>query len=253
MRIIVGDPAAKSTDQGEGAGPLLQPEAFLVARTHHPLGIGMTLGVVVAGQGLLAPQETASFHEGPRGRLPPMVTHQGHVLAPSAMRKLALHRHVQSRQPLPSGAGCTSVVPHDLLGIPLEHKHARSPAETLHQHLGHVDAPPLVRLGRPRFAAGWRPFGVPSYLRSDQQLLCAHQAQHPLLGDRALLDITHVGPEPAVPPTRVRGVKRSEAWPQLVVMLHDRERPLAPQPHSSSLVGSSRGSSPTSFFRRAFS
>jgi hypothetical protein len=253
MLIIVGDPAVKSPDQGEGAGPLLQPEACLFDRTPHPLGIGITLGVVIAGKGLLDPQDTASFHEGPRGWLTPMVTHQGHVLAPSARRKLALHRHVQSRQPMPSGAGCTSVVPHDLLGIPIEPEHDIYPAETLHQHLGHVDAPPLVRLGRPRCAAGWRPFGLQSYIRSDPQLMCSPQAQHPLLVDRALLDITPVGPDPAVPPTRVLGFKRSDAWPQLVVMLNDLERPLAPQPHSSSLVFSSRVSSPTSFFSRAFS
>jgi hypothetical protein len=253
LRMIVGDPAAKRTDQGAGAAPLLQPEAFLCDLTPHPRGIGLTLGGVVAGKGLLAPQEPASCHEGPRGRLTPMVTQQGDVRAPSTMRKLALPRHVPSRQPRPSGAGCPSVVSHDLLGLPIAPEHDLDPAATLHQPLGQVDAPPRVQWGRPRCAAGRRPFGLSSSIRRAQPLLCSPEAQHARLGDRALRDITPVGPAPAVPPQRGLGCKRSDAWPPRVVRLTDVESPLAPQPPSSSRFVSASVRSPTSVFSRAFS
>src|SRR5262245_47650067 len=184
MLMIVGDPAVKSADQREGAGSLLPPAACFVDRTHHPRGIGMTLGVVVAGNGLRDPHDTASFPEGLRGRLPPVVTHQGYVLAPSTIRKLAWPRHVQSRQPMPCSTGCTGGVPDDLLGIPIEHDYDRHPAATYRHDLGHINAPPRMRLGWPRFAASWRPLSFQPQIGCDQPRMGSHQTENALRVDR---------------------------------------------------------------------
>ena len=171
-----------------------------------------------------------------------MVTPQGHVLAPRALRKLALHRPVHNAQPLPRRAGGTRRVPHDLRGVPSAPD--IDPAHPLHSARGHRHAPPLVRRGRPRVAAGWRPLGAQPPLRSDQPWLVSQPAQNPRLVDDLRRDITPVGPEPAVPPNRGVGFERPAARQQRVITLDDRERPPASQPHSTSRCLSARGSSP---------
>jgi hypothetical protein len=75
MRVVVCDSNFQCPDEFKGTGPLLQPQAFFFERTHHPLGSALPLGVVVvAGEGLLNSQGTASLHESLRGQLAAVVT-----------------------------------------------------------------------------------------------------------------------------------------------------------------------------------
>jgi len=67
----VGKPVVKSTAPGDRAGPLLPPEACLLDRAPQPRGIGLPLGVVIAGKGRRTLHDPARGPEGPRGRLPP--------------------------------------------------------------------------------------------------------------------------------------------------------------------------------------
>jgi hypothetical protein len=76
----------------------------------------MTLRVVIAGTRLMNPQRVAGLHTGERGRLAPVVTHQGHALASDAIGALVIDGHIQGRQPTPGGARPACVVAHDLFG-----------------------------------------------------------------------------------------------------------------------------------------
>lgn len=160
--IVRWDPGVQGTDQGKGTGPFLEPEAFFFERAHQALGVGIALGIVVAGKGLLDPQGATGIHEGARRRLTAVVTHEGQSLLPGPIGKLSVDRHVQRGQPILGFAWHAGIVADDLLGIPIEHDDDIDPAEAAHQDLGHINAPPFVRPGWPRFAPGGRPRGFQS-------------------------------------------------------------------------------------------
>jgi hypothetical protein len=63
--------------------------------------------------------------------LTPVVTHQGHTLASGAIRELAINGHIQSREPMLRRARPTSVIAHDLFGLPVQHQDDVDPAEAL--------------------------------------------------------------------------------------------------------------------------
>jgi hypothetical protein len=71
--------------------------------------------------------------------------------------------------------------------------------------------------------------------------------------DWHLLDEARVGPEAAITPKRGFSFERLNARKQILITLSDPKRLPPRHPHSSSLFFSSRVSSPTSFFSRAFS
>jgi hypothetical protein len=102
--IVRGDPAIEGGDQRQGAGPLVEPQAFFLSGSHEALGVSIALGMIVTGGGLMNRQAGAGFHEGERGGLTAMNAHHCHPGASGALRKLSVHGHVQGRQP-PS---CTS-------------------------------------------------------------------------------------------------------------------------------------------------
>jgi hypothetical protein len=116
MLVVVVDPRLECTGSGEGTRPLLQPEAFLFQRAHHALGVGMALGVVIARKGLLDSQGPTGPHEGPRGGLTAVVTHQRKPLVLGAFRELVLHGHIQGREPMLRCAPDPSIVADDRLG-----------------------------------------------------------------------------------------------------------------------------------------
>jgi hypothetical protein len=61
MRVGVGGLHWQCFRQLEGTRSFLEPETLLCGRAHHPLGVRLALGVVIAGEGLLNPPRTARF------------------------------------------------------------------------------------------------------------------------------------------------------------------------------------------------
>jgi hypothetical protein len=131
MLIVIADPHFECTDYSEGTGPFLQPEAFLFQRAHHPLGVRIGLGIIIACKGLLDPKGSTGSHEARRGRLTAVGTHQRQPLAPGAPRELAIDGHIQGREPMLRRAAYAGIVPDDCLGVPVEHNHDVDPVKAL--------------------------------------------------------------------------------------------------------------------------
>jgi hypothetical protein len=94
MLMVVSDPAPKYPDQHEGAGPLPQPETFLLKGTHDLLCIRVALQVVITGARLVNAQGRTRLHEGQRRGLAPVVTHQAQALTARPLGTLPGDRHV---------------------------------------------------------------------------------------------------------------------------------------------------------------
>jgi hypothetical protein len=101
-----------------------------------------------------------------------------------------------------------SIRPNDLLGVPIEHHHDVDPPEVLHQHLGHIDAPPFVRPGGLGFAPCRGPLRFELQVGGHQQMVLSHEAQEPLLVDRQLFHEAQVRPNAAVTAERVLRLQR---------------------------------------------
>ena len=158
MRVVGGDPRLKHTGEGDRTSPCVQPEAFLLPRAHHPLGVGVPLGVVIAGKGLLDPQRPTSPHKGHRRRLTAIITHQRQALALDPLRELAIAGPVEGQEPMRCGAAYAGMVTDTRLGIPLESADAVDPPNSCAQDFGHLDAPPLVGPGGCGLAPRWCPW-----------------------------------------------------------------------------------------------
>jgi hypothetical protein len=154
---------------------------------------------------------------------------------------------------MPRGALQAGVVPHDLFRIPVQDYDDIDPAKPAHQDLGHVDAPPFIRLRRPGFAAGRRPLGFQAQIGRDQEVMRPHEPQDAFLIDRQLGREAQVGPNATIAPERRLDLQCLDAGQQVLIPLDHSQRPLPRHPSSSSLVFNSRVSSPTSCFSRAFS
>jgi hypothetical protein len=253
MLVIVGDPHVQRSRQLEGARPFLEPETRLCERAHHPLNVRVALGVVLAGEGLMHPQRVACLHECHRGRLTAVVAHQREAFLARAVRELAVHGHVQGGQPLVRPTLQAGMVPHNGLGLPVEHDDEIYPTKAFHQDFGHIDAPSLVGLHRFRHAPHRRPLGFELHIGADQQVVLPHQPQHSLLVHRPLLHEPQVGPEPAIAPKRVLGLQCLDTREQAGIPLHDPERSAPTHQSTSALFFNSKSSSPTRAFNRAFS
>jgi hypothetical protein len=166
-------------------------------------------------------------------------------MASGAMRELALNGHRQGRAPMRRRARTTSVMPHDLFGIPVESQDDGDPAETLSQHLGPVDAPPLVGPGRPRCRPARRPLGRAPELGLDQEVRLPHPPQHTLLRDDPALDAAQVNPDAAIPPARVVGCELPDPLEQACMAWGSRARAASLYSSHPSLFFHSRVSSPT--------
>ena len=99
------EPPGASVSQLERAAPLAQPEALFFERADAALGVGVTLGIVVAGEGLRDAELAARAHEGDRGRLAAVVRHQVQLVPSDPLRKLAIDGQVQGGQPAKISAG----------------------------------------------------------------------------------------------------------------------------------------------------
>ena len=160
MLVVASDPALKGTSYGERTGPHVQPEAFLFQRTHHVLGVRVALRVVIAGERRLDPQETASPHQGGGRRLASRITHERQPLASCALMELAGDGHIDGLEPMLCGSPQPHIVTNDRLGIPIEDHHHVDTAHAFNHDFGHIDAPPLMGLGRLWFVPSRRPLGL---------------------------------------------------------------------------------------------
>ena len=159
MLVAINEPAFKRAHYRKGTGPVLQPETLLLEGAHDALGIGVALGIIIAGQGLIDAQRRARLDEGQRRRLIAVIAHERQALPSGPIRELLVDCHIHSRHPMLGRALEVSVITHHSLGVPTEPNDDRDPAQALHQHFRHVDAPPLMRPDRLGFAAPWRPLG----------------------------------------------------------------------------------------------
>ena len=132
MVVVVGHPSFESAHQFIGTGPFLQPEARFFEGVHHPLGVGLALGVIVAGKRVLNAQGRACLHARHRGGLTAVGTQQEHTLCPSPVEALTVPRHAQGCQPLPGGTGNAGGVSHALCCGPIQDQADIDPAKTLH-------------------------------------------------------------------------------------------------------------------------
>jgi hypothetical protein len=152
----------------------VQPEAFLFQCAHHAFRSRIALGVVVAGERLVNSQGATGSHERYRGGMTAILTHQAPPSPSGTLRELAIDRHVQSHQPLLGRASQVNFIPHDLLGVPIDHHDDVNSAKALDQDLRHVDAPPLVGLRGPGLAPCRSSLGFQSDVGLNQQLMLPH-------------------------------------------------------------------------------
>jgi hypothetical protein len=222
MFVVVGDPGFQCADKLTRASPFREPEALFFERAHHALRIGITFWVVIAGKRLMNPQLIAGPHKGERGRLTPIVTHQGHALASGAIRELVINGHIQGRQPRPGCARPARIIAHNLFGIPILHHHDIDLPKILYQDLGHVDAPLFIGLGGSGFTPRRRPLGLELPVGWNQQAMRTHQAQHLLLVNWQLLHEAQIRSDPAVAPERVLRLERLNAAEQSLIAMGDK-------------------------------
>ena len=57
--VVVGKPEVERFEEGGRTGPLVQPDQLLLQGPQEPLGVGVALGVAVAGEGLSGRGSTA--------------------------------------------------------------------------------------------------------------------------------------------------------------------------------------------------
>jgi hypothetical protein len=252
--VIVGSaPHPAGSHQRDRAGPFLQPQACLVQGAHDSRSLGMALWIIVAGKRLRHPQRAAGRQACLSGRLTPVVTHQGYVWAAGALRELALHGHLQSREPMRRRARTTGLITHDLFGLPVQHQDDGDPAAALYHNLGHVDPPPLMGPGRPRCVPARRPLGLEPEMGLDQEVVLPQSAQTTLRLDDPALDDAQVSPDPAIPPAWVVGFELPDTLEQAFMAFGDLEGAASFDPSRSSRLFHSRVSSPTRVFSRVFS
>jgi hypothetical protein len=123
----------------------------------------------------------------------------------------------------------------DRLRVPIEDHHDIDPAEAVDEYLGHIDAPPLVGLGRPRFLAYWCALGSQAPLRDDQQLMLSYQSPNTFLVDRSPLHEVQVSPDAAIAPERMLRLQLANTLDQHCVTLRYQGRRLSTFPSTSSL------------------
>src|SRR6188768_3377750 len=77
--VVIDEPAFEGREEGGRAGPLAQPDQLLLEGPEEPLGVGVALGVAIAGEGLPDAHGGAGAHE---GELAAVVGHQVDACAP---------------------------------------------------------------------------------------------------------------------------------------------------------------------------
>ena len=252
MLVIIGNPGFQSLDQRKGAGPVPEPQTCFLQGAHDPLSVRVSLRVVSAGAHVVNSQGSAGPQKPRRRGLAAVITHQRETLGSDPGRELPMDGHVQGREPiLRLALPASRIADHDL-GVPIEPHHHVDPAEALDQHLGHVDAPPLVGLRGSRCAPPRRPLGLQLQVRGDPEVVLPHPSPHPLVGDRLLRNARPVSPDTAIAPERVLGLELPDPLEEDRVPLGPQGRWGPAQPHTSSLLLSSSVKSPTRVFSRAF-
>jgi hypothetical protein len=76
MRVIVHEPTFERLEPRQRAGPFVQPDTFLLQGAHHPFGVGVACGVVIAGTRRPHAQGTAGLHQSHRGGLTAVIAQQ---------------------------------------------------------------------------------------------------------------------------------------------------------------------------------
>jgi transposase len=253
-RLVVGaDPRRQNLGSGDRTGPFLPPQTRFFEGTDGPLGVRLPLGVVIAGQGVLATQAPTRPHARGRGRLTAVVTHPGEPLAWAPLWAWAIDRQVERREPLTRRTRAANTGADDRFRAPIEGHHDGEPAAAVDESVGHPDAPPRRGRGRLRGALPRCPLGCEPQIGGHQAAVRSPQSPQTLLGDRALLHAGQVRPDAAVAPGRMRRLQRAHALPQRGMTRRDQGRRLSADPSTASLVFRSRVNAPTRVFNRAFS
>ncbi len=63
--VFVLDPGSQFFEKHKGARPFVAPDEFFFHGAVDSLGVGVSLGIVVAGEGLVDPQVRANLHKLP--------------------------------------------------------------------------------------------------------------------------------------------------------------------------------------------
>ena len=183
--VVPLNPCGERLFQLQRTGPLAEPEQLFLEGPHEPFRIRVPLRVVVTGEGLGDTQGRRGLHEGERGGLTAIVTHEMEPVVTAPVRELALHRHVQCGQPVRRFGLQSCIVADNFLGVPVQHQDEVHPARGFDHHLGHINAPPLIRGRRARLAPRRRPGRLQSGIALHHQALLLHQPSDALLVHRS--------------------------------------------------------------------
>ena len=93
--VFVLDPDSQFFEKDKRARPFAEPDELFFHGAVDTLGIGVALGIVVAGEGLMNPQLGANLHKLLGGGLAAVVAHEVKSLAPSTVGELAVGGHIQ--------------------------------------------------------------------------------------------------------------------------------------------------------------
>ncbi len=100
LRVVPLDPGSERLFQLQRAGPIADPDQLFLERSYEPFRIRVALRVVIAGEGLRDTQRCTGLHEGDRGWLTAVITHEVKSVVPASVGELALHRLIQRDQPV---------------------------------------------------------------------------------------------------------------------------------------------------------
>ncbi len=175
LGVLPLDPRTERELQFDGACPLTEPEEFLIEGPHESFLIRVYLRIVVAGEGLRDAEGRRGCHEGDAGRLTAVITHDVKPLVSAASEELPLHHPIQYGGLVVGLRLEARIVADDFLVVPVQHHDQVHPASGVEQHLGHINAPSLVRGLRTSPASRRRPRGLQPLVALHQQAVLVNQ------------------------------------------------------------------------------
>ena len=112
--VFVLDPGSEFFEKHKRARPFAKPDELFFHSAVDSLSVGVSLGIVVAGEGLMNPQATANLHKPPGGGLATIVAHEVQVVASRTVGELAVDGHIQGLKPMLCFGADIGVVADDL-------------------------------------------------------------------------------------------------------------------------------------------
>ena len=92
--VVILDPCIQSGDEASGGPPFLDPGRLFLQGAHKALRVGISLGGVIAGEGLVDAHGPARVHEAHGRRLAAGIGHQVQSEVAYSLWKLAVDGHV---------------------------------------------------------------------------------------------------------------------------------------------------------------